>query len=319
MDMGRRSVGALLMGFAVLAAAVVPQMGVRVVPGDPSATQVPAPPALGSCLLEPVSYEVLQLANGMNSLHPAVLGSCAGPHYGEVIELKADFPLLEWNPANPYPGMTDKQRDVLFSCDSGPSYLGLPSGTDGEVAGWTPVVSMQTALLAGDARQRAAGQRWAACVLLGTGDAGIDATIRDTYTGTLKNAFLAGTTPDSFGKCALGSLTQSAPTPCRDPHTHQLLGIKHFPPGQHPAASIQADCHRLAAQLTRMPDPSAGGRLRLLGELTRWDSQGYTIAPGQPHEPDETLEASCSVVTAGTARLTGSLLGIGARPLPITG
>jgi hypothetical protein len=81
----------------------------------------------------------------------------------------------------------------------------------------------------------------------------------------------------------------------------------------------ESSCLALAQGMTGMPDVTAGGRLRTAILLQRFDKDGNTQSADGPRPPGSGDLGSCSLQTVGTGKLTGSLIGLGSNPLPLTG
>ena len=248
-----------MLGLALLAAAVVPNMSTRTVAGTATAVPVPDPPAVGDCLLRPVVPDI-ENVNGVLTLPAATIGPCDGPHYGEVIEMKPNFPDIPWVEGAPQPGMNDPHILELLNCNTGSAYLGATAVTasDGNVAGWAPALMFQSGLVQPSTRQRAAGQRWAACVILAAGT-GTETGLALNYVpraARLRGAISSGSVPDDFALCSNPPVELQRTIPCTQQHTLQLLGWTDLSTFSTPAARSAA-CRALAVSLTRMPDPTA--------------------------------------------------------------
>ena len=236
--------------------------------------------------------------------------------------MKADFPPIPWAEGAPQPGMDDPRILDLLNCNTGAAYLGADGATvpTGDVAGWAPALMLQSGLVQPSSRQQADGQRWAACVILaaGTGtDTGL--ALNDVpRTNQLRGAIRAGSLPQDFGLCANPPVELQRAVSCTEQHTLQLLGWSELSTFATSAERLSA-CRTLAGSLTRMSDPSAGGRLRLTAYEERDGPNGTVIPSGAPDQPGQTGTVTCIVSTVGTGRLVGSLLGLGNGPVPLTG
>ena len=102
---------------------------------------------------------------------------CAGARYGEVIAVIHDgrspdrITAATLTTTHPM-GQAPSDDPTLRSCDAALNpYLGLPPGPDGDgvdaVDGWSYTGLVIPAPVGPDNRQRAAGQHWVACVLIG--------------------------------------------------------------------------------------------------------------------------------------------------------
>ncbi|MGI8416712.1 MAG: hypothetical protein ACR2P2_11030 [Nakamurella sp.] len=156
-----------------------------------------------------------------------------------------------------------------------------------------PLVRLGGALVA--AEPGAASGPWLACVAESENNEPVAADLTkpaswDDLAACLDAAGLA---------TSLRLATTLAPPPtagCAHPHAAQILGgwVSGDPPPT--PASIQAACRGFAADITGMPDPTAGGQLDV--------------------EWSESMGLCLVAVVDPTKTLTGSLYGIGDAPLP---
>lgn len=99
-----------------------------------------------------------------------------------------------------------------------------------------------------------------------------------------------------------GRIQDQSTEPCTVPHNNEELGSVYLTGGEATADDYQTACREFALTATGMPDPTAGGLLR----VEAVDDGGWKGGAG-----------SCRIFVTDPDRfLTGTLLGIGTRPLP---
>lgn len=225
--MDRRAGGLILVALAIFATALVPNLRTKVIAGVPAAEPVSGPPAVGDCLLAPVVLEYFSM-DGVLSFPRGSIGPCNGTHFGEVIEVKPDFPMIAWNPAEPFPGMTDERINELTRCFSSSSYLGLANiGKYGRVGGWDVAMLAKVGLVPPSVGQEAAGHRWRACVMLGAGSGTQDNSVPNAGSAQrLHQSIQLGSVPQTFGNRFGGPPAAARAVLWREPHTDQLLVVR---------------------------------------------------------------------------------------------
>lgn len=126
--------------------------------------------------------------------------------------------------------------------------------------------------------------RWAVCAVLAPG--------LERYQGSYVRSMADLPAPAPFGSCRSAEVPDRRVS-CQIPHGQQVFGT--VQPGATPSTD---SCRALVGQLTAMSDPTGAGRLEV--GVADLDSV-----------------ATCRVRVVGPQRLTGTLLGLGDRPLPI--
>lgn len=307
--MNRRVGGVLILLLAAVGAVILSGLTTRLIAGTPIPMSVPEPPGVGDCLLEQLDLGTGS-ADGVLSIPGARIGSCALGNFGEVIAVKPHFPKLRWDSSE----MMNPKVVALMGCPDGLAYLGLPGiDSNGLLAGWSPAIYVRVGLVSPDVRQQAAGQDWVACVAVGFDNA---AGIPHRYPGRLRNAFADRSLPPTLGACARRSGLEDAIFSCAAPHGYQVLGSADIKVAGSDDVAATASCRTLATRLTGMPDLTAAGRLRLVVHILRSDSDGNPVPKGRPTGAGGGGNVSCGIETVGTARLTGTLLALGARAVP---
>ena len=306
--MDRRAVGALLLGLALLAAAVVPSLAAERIPGIPVAESVPGPPAVGQCVLRPVQPRL-----SVSGFSAAVLsyGSCTGLHYGEVVEV-LDYGSSKTG--NNWPG-----NAVGQTCSKAAiSYLGMKiraGSGDLAVDSWSAMFHHGATAGIPDAAQSAAGQHWVACTLIPRATS----RTRTGYRGQNRDVLRSGRLSDGLGLCSNNPVVDAdGSVPCDRPHRYQAVGEAVATVGS-PVPKLTASCEQLVRTVTGMKDITANGRLRVTVVFATWGSGSAVIVASAPLATFGQQSAFCGVRTVGTSRLTGSLLGLGTAAVPIQG
>ncbi|MET3806975.1 hypothetical protein ABIB25_003995 [Nakamurella sp. UYEF19] len=293
--MDRRLAGALLLVGVLTCALVVPAALGRTVVGVPVAAPAPGPPVPGDCLASMAgiadSSVVYSQASALQ-LPTGTIGSCAGPMVGEVVSVDPTGS----EPANAT--INSYVTGAKACATSTIGYLAVPATRTVDGITWKPGLGSGSDQIGPDARQAAAGQQWSACVVTG-------ATSR--YSGSLRGAFAHGPLPVALGLCWPGGVSMATELiPCDQPHQSQLLATgvaSGAAPG--PALAertvLTASCRQYARTMMAGRAVTAGDPLAI-----------QVVAQGLG--PQVLL---CSATVTGSNRLTGSLMGIGTRPLPL--
>lgn len=318
--MNRRAAGLMMLLLVLVAAAVVPNIATKAIPGRPIATPVPGPPNVGACVttVPPVS---LFASSGSRYLllPPMQYGPCAATHYGEITAVLQHLPLQN-NPLarNGAIGLEQPGYELLSRCPSaGLEYLGLAdpaAGNATDPAAWVPVLNASFVFTGPDTRQKAAGQNWGACVLVANPALG-DAAVH--LPGSLSNAVAAGRVPAMFGYCSSDLSISTTPETCGDRHIAQVLGVADLTSSRSSEADRLLACRTIALRVTGMPDPAAGGRLRVEVHIDRVNADGSTGLSTGAFVKGESVYGTCGIRATGGAQLHGSLLGLGATPVPL--
>jgi hypothetical protein len=257
---------------------------------------LPATPRVGAC--------VLYLPDPAADLDSAVayrnvaFGPCKGVLAGEIASVTpgrrtvADGSIGAlmgtsgdcWAAASRYVGLS-RVGDLAGSADADPT-----GDARGRVA-WRPELQVRGQLVGADVLQTAAGRDWSACV--------VRPENLDVYLGSVRGALRNGAAPAPYGDCSVSTdLTLSSSVDCANPHATERLGWAAVPSGSVSAKELTESCLEFARLLLRTGDPTFGGILHIVT---------HTAGP-----------TTCAAIVRGSARLTGSLIGIGSRPLPLT-
>ncbi|MEJ7649431.1 MAG: hypothetical protein WKF57_10420 [Nakamurella sp.] len=295
--MDRRAVGAVLLGLALLAAAVVPSLAAERIPGIPVAESVPGPPAVGQCVLRPVQPRL-----SISGFSAVVLsyGSCTGLHYGEVVEI-LDYGSSKTG--NNWPGNAVGQMCSKAAI----SYLGMKVRTgsgDLAVDSWSAMFHHGATAGIPDAAQSAAGQHWVACTLF---PQTTDRT-RTGYRGQNRDVLRSGRLSDGLGVCGNNPVVDAGSSvPCDRPHRYQAVGEalatvgSRVPKLQRPA-SIGANADRNEGHHR---ERGLRGRRSRPGAVVRRSSSQRGDCSSHPHRRYQPAHRS--------------LLGLGTAAVPIQG
>ncbi|WP_157695352.1 hypothetical protein [Nakamurella panacisegetis] len=300
--MDRRAAGVMVLFVALLCAMVVPSLVGKRVAGSAVSEVIAAPPTVGSCVTAITGPDRPPRATRPNAAVTAlpvatVAPSCTGTVIGEIISVQPTSSstvttLDEFVQANP-------------SCRSQvEKYLGTTATSTIDGMEWTKSIHVDAVTVGPNAHDRAAGRTWTACVL---------STVGQTYNATtsLKSSWDSGTLPDEFGLCWDRSVVpRGTPTSCTSPHSTQQLGYGFVASPTDSGTSIvsgmdadgmTAGCRTLAASVMKTSDPTKGGRLAV---------KVVAQAAGAPY-------VQCVVTVVGSGKLTGSVIGIGSKALPL--
>ena len=323
--MERRLVGALVLVLAVVAA-LAGNGRTKELAGTPERGPVPGPPKVGECVVERLEDRTFAVDTGGTggdfsgisdgseggsylSTPTAVTRSCSDRRYGEVVAVIADG--MDYLPPEQFTDEPDPD-DPWMRCDAAvQGFLDAAPIDDRE---WVPSASPSGALFGPSALQLALGQRWLGCAVMAYTASG-----EETYVGSLAGSMRTLTIPPDFAVC-LETVPQpngigGEVTACDNPHQAEQFGAVYR--DREVAADgrqLAASCPDLASALTRMPDPTAGGRLHI--EVNEMRMLAYDEA-GDPLTDASAITYACLLVANRDAKLTGPLLGLAEAPLPI--
>ncbi|SDP06240.1 hypothetical protein SAMN04515671_2842 [Nakamurella panacisegetis] len=306
--MDRRPLGAALLLFTVLVAAAVPRIGGTQVAGQAEAVTIAPPPTVGDCVLsDPAS-------SGASGEVPALsYGSCATPHYGEIVQIYADsltFP-------NTQPDEI-RAPSATFCEGAASSYLAvdqvLPRYDRGDYQSvsfgpWRPAPVGTVGLIGPSVEQRAVGQDWIACITEGTSP--------KPAIGTVREAFSGGTLPNSYTLCS-DDLVGGRSVDCGSRHRAELFALTGLVDALPAQSVLDISCQDFVRYLTGRKDLKGASGLTIEAKVVYHGVTGHP-APGQT-DPIQTspAEAFCGVSTVGDLALTGSLFAIGEGRLPLS-
>lgn len=321
----RRRVGLLLIIGVLLAAVVVPKVGIRAVPGTPQALPVTGPPSVGDCVADPIdpSWDNPAVAanatgtTGAAYAYPRLdLKPCQGSRYGEVtavITTSAE-PVISISSD----GTFANDSNVENCSPTASEYVGIAmTGTQRAplIAPWYPSQIVEAAASTPPVRQTAAGQHWLACIVyLGAsqenphGIAG-----QERYDGPLRKAMSTGAQRDRIGTCAVGTdLTggQLGLVGCGITHLSEIFAQGGSGTDSRTRAGLQNSCAQVVARLTRIPDITAAGlTVQVLAISSNSSPITDALIPAE-------VNLSCGVTAEHQRPLDGSLLALGNAPIP---
>ncbi len=310
--MNRRPVGLLALVGALFVLAVAPGIFTAPVSGVAERGPIPAMPAVGDCLLAPVGPAV-QNADGALTYPPVRTGPCSGHRFGEVVAVVAS-PKVQSQIVSPVDGSVPDPTST--ACDDDvEKFLGTDAAVDtAQRSGVTWIVlpaAVRSLRIGPSVLQKSFGQHWIACV--GYLDPDSDArAVSGDYLRSARGSFSGGTPPAAFSTCVAVVKGASMTTgDCYLPHQAELIGLA-FGSAAASGRLLTSTCRALASRYTGLTDPTAGGRLTVsvIGELA-----------GEP-VPDGVVDisssgATCLIRPTAGHLLTGPLMSLGARPVPL--
>jgi hypothetical protein len=303
--MNRPLAGVVLLVLAVVAVTVIPMINGRRVAGSGAAVEFPAPPQVGDCVVPPFPAD-----NVVDRLDPEVrvtaikFGPCTGAKFGEVVALSDANTIGRENSRIPSRGVCSRQIAEYAGLTTSPGSVALPGESTSGPMAWMPTIGSESYLIVPSLREQSAGHNWVACLAA--------ATNQHSYQGSLRAAYTTGALPDQFGLCWTGADLDLIPglLACDQPHAAELLATGWIGDrSQMPRSAVDADCRQMAGLIMRTGDPTRGGAITVVLDPVRLD--GAT-------RPTDPLTVGCLVTASGTARLTGTVIGLGDRPAPVT-
>ncbi len=315
--MDRRWAGVVIVIVTVLSAVVAPSIAGRRIAGAPLVAPVPGPPDVGDCLTVPPGGGGFERVRP--SYEPQALAPCQAARFGEVVAVIRDG--RSHQPAVPTiqapadgSTLTDDPNQLACS-DAASRYVGLGVAADHSPlvsAYWSPLAFLGTTPSGPTARQKSAGQTWVACVLMVYDDA--QSGLAVAYPGTLKDTYKLGTEPASFALCLDSpALDSTVAVRCGEPHAVEAFGRTGTATVGLTQSSLDATCRALVGKLTGMVFPLAGGQLRAMAPAVH----GFATQEAGLGKPDDQSGfAACLVVATGKRQLGGTLLALGAKPVP---
>ena len=311
--MNRRLLGSLVLCSAVLAAVVVPAAAGRAVGGSPTAQAIPGPPSVGSCVRSvsalPPTPDIA--ANDAPVTYPTADHiNCAGPIIGEVMSVDLTPKALGEATVASYQlaGSDCELSEVNYVGSIGPFD---PTTITTPGIAWQAAVTVQSVAIGPTAVQRAAGQTWTACI--GT------APDETPYRGRIEDALSAGDLPPTFATCRrsltpeIGAQVDDQQVPCAAPHLVEVLALTQIADPATTTSQVQKSCLGMASRTLRSPDPTRGGRLSI-AVYTMDTVPVARLTSATMFQGD----VGCLAFVQSPNRLVGTLIGIAAKPLPVT-
>lgn len=310
----RQRVGLVVLGVAVVLVAVLTGLRPHPVAGTGQAAPVPGPPAVGSCVADPVPGRqqvpntVTAITGGTVPVYPAQqIGPCARSRFGEVVSvITAPKPTtVEGDASDRYLYDPNQSSCIRIAMQ----YAGMTAQPIHRF--WQTYLQIGLALSRPSTRQQAAGQHWAACIV--TLPPLEMTSAPPQYAGSLRNALTTGAHRDQLGSCLLTTNWDDGFTTgsCSQPHPMEFLGGGDS--GDQPVTrgEVEQTCRQLAGQLTALPNPTAAGALSIVVRIEAMNAAAITTPQVPAHS-----NLQCGVTTTGNRKLRGSLLALGRQPIP---
>jgi len=305
--MDRRAAGVAVLVLALVAVVVGPSISGRRVVGTAVGLTFAGPPRVGECI-SPLPEGVVEKGRYIHVVPVTAIAfsNCSGAIGGEVVGV--------------WPTEAAAQTDQTGSRRGGPcyreaaDYTGLqPFSRDTDVFGaafdgavyWKPTIGFNPINIVPGGLATAGGQTWVACLAAPTRVA--------SYHGTLRGAYVAGTLPDAFGLCWNRDDLDTVPTllHCDDPHATELLAtgwVRNRALVSN--AEIEASCRSVAGRIMRTADPSRQGAISIVIDPVSRDGAQREDAP---------IAVNCFATAVLPQQLSGTLISLGDRPLPLLG
>ena len=311
--LSQRLAGLALIGLAVLCLVAVRAVVATSVEGSAIALPVPAPPAVGDCVMQPIDPtwsfgKDPSTGEEKPYTYPQLpMQPCNSDRFGEVTAVvSAPKPLTFVNGPD---GQSEALDPNLDTCNlSALRFYGMAfTGAQlSPLAGdWYPLAGVSIAAVRPSARQLAAGQPWLACVVYQAVDYTQPTAPQERYNMTFRNAYTGGPQKNAIASC-FADQPGADPVDCSQPHhleAFSFSGTDRPTPRDH----LQSTCATAVQKATAFPSIPEG--LTVAVSVTDSDGQ-LTAAAIIPAG----AQVTCSV--SSTRTLAGSLLAVGAGPIP---
>jgi hypothetical protein len=234
-------------------------------------------------------------------------GRCSGPRFGEVVFVVPDFTVPTGGDIGP--GADPCQGHV-------DQYLGTPSPPAPSDGSFMPFAGVMVALIGPDGRQRAAGQKWAACMVYLP--ISIDAAAPITIDHPLQGAWQRPEDSRLFALCVDDTTTLWAVN-CRWIHHFEVLGIAVGTPTI-TQESLDQSCRQVVSQA--LGSSTALDRRELTTQVLparpKPNNDGTFITGPDAMTTDSEYNNFCLTTPADGARqLTAPLRGLGDGAVPM--
>jgi hypothetical protein len=306
----RRLLGVVMLIVAVVAGMAIPSLTGRRITGSAVAVTFPVPPQVGQCLIPqgPPSSVVQSAAQSYVAEIPADsahFGRCAGIIGGEIVAVWSSWEESGFGAAAPRRNPCYRSTAAFAGLETSGRSTDLPGAPEGGPVRWRPTIGFDPLQVVPGKLERGAGRDWVACLAVPTGHVG--------YVGTLRDAFTTGTMPTQFGSCWAGADLDQLPVTlrCDEPHPAELLAKGWvLDPVEVSTEVIEQSCSDLAGRIMRTADPTRGGDLKVVADRLNGDLSA---------RPYASLTIACFVTSAGPQELSGTLIGLADRPVPLVG
>lgn len=307
--MDRRISGGLALVLALVAVLVTPRILNPPVLDGAALVEPPAPaPVVGDCVRQSIGGYTVSDRGGLTTYEPVTLVPCTELHRSEIIRVEPDLGPAA-NPTNPA-----QPIDAFFTRCLGAGSSSWGTNEELSAGDWQPEVNIMYGVFGPDARQFAAGQRWAACVVAlpnGELDRRLPATSRTEV-------------PPELGLCTVapgGTEDTATVIGCASPHTSEIFGHRVLGAGSDLAQDeLLRGCVDLVTTATGRAGVAQEPTLSVVAETIAWydDRDGGPVTLPLPAGAQGGW-ATCTVRPADSRKLTASLRLIGDAPLPWSG
>ncbi len=308
----RRWAGLIVLILVALVAVVLPGTMSRSIPGVAGRGPVPRMPTVGDCLLRPVGPPD-SAADGELIYPPVSTGPCSGPRFGEVVAVVAS-PKVQPPIVSPIDGSVADPSAT--ACDDDVAgFLGTAAAVapaQRSAVTWVVLpASVRSLRVEPSDLQKSVGQRWIACVGYLDPES-VGQASADDYLRSAKGTFQLGSPPAAFATCVT-SLVAGAMNhgDCFQPHGAESFGLA-FGPTDASGLLLRTTCRALVTRYTGLTDPTAGGRLAVLVVANQ---NNKTVGDGVVDI--STNGATCLVRPTAGRQLSGPLMGLGDKPVPL--
>jgi len=301
--MDRRLAGVVVLVLALVAVMAVPSLAGRRTAGSAIAIALPDPPQVGDCLLAPITQS--SAPHGWPREIPYAasdFGDCGGQIAGEIVAVWGSQAEADEGSRSRLGGPCYRQAaNFAGLVRSGRSTI-VPGGPVYAQVAWKPTIGFVPYRIVPSQVEQNAGRSWTACLAV--------PRAQSTYRGTLRDSYTTGSMDDAFGLCwSVDDLDEAATAlPCDQPHPTELLATGWIMDRSTMSwPGLNASCLALAASIMHTVDATRAGALSIVVDPVRMDGA---------QRPDTPLSVNCFVTSAGPQQLTGTVIGLGARPIP---
>ena len=292
----------------------------RLIGGESLARPLGSAPGIGDCVVDDWHRIGIDLAEWGPDLPALEMGPCTGPRFGEVVYVEPNF--------RESPVATERAEDPYSRCSTrADSYLEIPPRLVPEsgvpVPSTTPIPKFLStpevliAFIGPDVRGRAAGEKWAACVVYLP--ASIDAEAPITVDHSLRGSWLRDDDQRLFSLC-LGEPTSDVALNCNWPHRLEMIGRGWGNPDDSQVSVDQA-CRDSVIQALGSPAAVVGGTVTPVVLAVRPNPNndgGMVTGPGAVTAGSPYFNFCFVTATESDLRLTAPLRGIGDAPVPLS-
>ena len=309
----RQRAGLIVISVVLVLVGVIAGHRMQLVAGSAQAAPVPQPPAVGDCVVDPIPVGVVLTAGSGGTVpsYPAQhIEPCNGLRYGDVAAvIPSPAPTVAAPRSDGSTLLTDPNLDGCLP--SAQRFLGIVTATPA-FGYWFPSLRTTLSLAGPSARQRAAGQHWAACVVAPSFTDGSGVPSSRRYGGSIHHALHTGVLRDQLGNCASSiDWLGGGFGDCARPHLLELLAYGRSGARPVDRSQVASTCRQLVGRFTGMPDLTAGGALSVLIHAHDDDLIAITTAKIPPN-----ANLACGIASTGTRILGGSLIALGRQPVP---